>query len=764
MIEESNSKKEEAENTISPEPSEHLDSVEQATTENTDEINDEIQTSTEASSVENEPATAVDQANQDTVKAEPGENEVEAVVETSETPTEVVATTTDVVEAQEVAVEEKQPDEQEVDASIAPNELTTPEEIADSATDIAEIAKVEENVIAEPAQEAAATEPGQSTSEAPIAISPEETEAPSQEDSGSKEEKPEEHKEVDYTTLSKEELVEIVKAIAKDDNVVKADKVLMAVKPHIDKFRIAEREEAKVKFLADGGAEDDFEFKHDELSTRFDANYRLIKDRKSKHYKEQEKSKDENLKKKQDLLERIREFVDSDETNISFEKFKTLQNEWKGIGMVPNAYNKTLWANYNALMDRFYDHRSIYFELKELDRKKNLEAKSELCNKAEALDNEPELNVAIKVLNELHEEFKHLGPVPKQEQEPLWQRFKAASDAVYAKRKDYVDNLKVSQEENLKIKLELVEKIRVYIEFNSDRIKEWNEKTKEVLALQKEWEKVGGMPREKAKQVNKEFWGAFKGFFHNKGDFFKALDAKREGNLAIKKELIQKAQEIKDSTDWMKTTNELINLQKEWKESGPVPEKYRNSTYKEFKEACDYFFDQKRIQNKVNEGAYGDNFEKKKAICEKIEALAAETSADIDAFRTLQDDFNNIGFVPKKDIGTAKSLFSDAVDKFINAIPDIDNEERQRIRLENQLTKLANDPNAEQKIFRKEQSIRKQIGKLENDISLWKNNMEFFASSKNADKVRAEFEEKIDVADKELQNLKQQLRVLRSME
>lgn len=579
-------------------------------------------------------------------------------------------------------------------------------------------------------------------------------------------EKEEEHheEEIDYTTLSKEELVEIIKGIAKDDDVVKADKILLAIKPHFDKFRNAEREAAKTKFVADGGEEDDFEFKHDELSNRFDANYRLIKDRKSKYFQEKEKQKDANLKKKQDLLEKIREFVDSDETNISFEKFKTYQNEWKNIGMVPNAYNKTLWANYNALMDRFYDHRSIYFELKELDRRKNLKAKLELCEKAEALVKVEQLNEAIKALNELHDEFKHLGPVPKEEQEALWQRFKSASDATYAKRKDYVEHLKVAQEANLVQKLELVSQIQAYTEYKSDRIKEWNEKTKEVLALQKLWEAVGGMPRERAKEVNKLFWAAFKTFFHNKGDFFKALDAAREGNLQEKNILIEKAQELKDSTDWMKTSNELIKLQKAWKETGPVPEKVRNSTYQQFKEACDFFFEQKRSQNKINEGAYEANLDTKKSICEKIEELAKVESNDLDAFRTLQDEFNNVGFVPKKDIGVVKSLYADAVDKFINAIPAIDNEERQRIRIENQLNKLANDPNAEQKIFRKEQTIRKQIGKVENDISLWKNNMEFFASSKNADKVRDEFNGKIDVATKEMLNLKQQLRVLRSME
>lgn len=792
MIEELNEKNEEAKDTISPATSEHSDTVEDKATDIANEKNDEQEPSVEDISVEE----VIIEAPQQKKSELPVSDEPETPIVTESEATEVAtsdATDNSVVEESVTVEPMADPTDTETASTETvvetPLESTTEEPKVEEPTavevneeplaDPADVETTIDETVADTPPMAPATEEPKVDGSAAIEATTEEVKEEQSSDKKDKntlgadsEEKSEKkdtikndppEAEVDYGTLSKEELVEIVKAIAKDDDVVKADRVLLTIKPHFDIFRKAEREEAKNKFLADGGVEDDFEFRHDELSTRFDANYRLIKDRKSKYFQEKEKQKDTNLKKKQDLLEQIREFVDSDETNISFEKFKKFQTEWKSIGMVPNAFNKTLWANYNALMDRFYDHRSIYFELKELDRRKNLTAKLELCVKAEALANEQQLNIAIKTLNELHDEFKHLGPVPREEQEPLWQRFKAASDIVYAKRKDYVEHLKGSQDENLKKKLELVASLQAYTEYTSDRIKEWNEKTKEVLAVQKQWETIGGMPRERAKEVNKQFWAAFKMFFHNKGEFFKALDAAREGNLQAKKLLIEKAEGLKDSTDWVKTTNELIQLQKAWKESGPVPEKVRNSTYLQFKEACDFFFEQKRTQNKVDESAYVVNLEKKKAICDKIEAMAKEASNDLDAFRTLQGEFNKAGFVPKNDIGTIKSLYSDAVDMFINAIPDIDNEERQRIRLENQLTKLANDPNAEEKIFRKEQTIRKQIGKIENDISLWNNNMEFFASSKNADKVRDEFNAKIDIATKEMLNLKQQLKVLRSM-
>lgn len=568
---------------------------------------------------------------------------------------------------------------------------------------------------------------------------------------------------VDYSKFSKEEFVELIKSLAKSDNIQRADRIVREIRPLFDEIKEAEKAEALEKFIAEGGSEEDFDYKYDELVNRFDANYKLIKDRRSQFVKEKEEQKEHNLKKKQEILEKLREFVDSEETNISFNSFKDLQNEWKNVGAVPGAYAKTLWANYNALVDRFYDNRSIYFELKELDRRKNLESKLELCERAEKLVEQENLKEAIKELNELHHEFKHIGPVPQEEQEPLWQRFKAASDAVYARRKDYVEKLKGELDENLKIKEQLAEEVQPFVEFDSDRIKEWNNKTKEILDIQKRWEAVGGLPRAKAKAVNKKFWGTFKTFFNNKSAFFKQLDAQREGNLEKKRELVNKAVELKDSTEWQKTAEQFKQLQREWKEIGPVPEKYRESVYKEFKNAADHFFNNKRSKNSEVEKEFEENLKKKEEICDQIEKMAEEKSDDLDSFRDLQDEYFDTGFVPRKAISKIKARYAEAVDKYINSLEDFTNEERQRIRIENQVNKLLSGPNADQKIHRKEQAIRKQISKVEHDIALWKNNLEFFADSKTADKLKDEFNNKIKSANNELKNLKQQLRVIRTV-
>ncbi len=418
------------------------------------------------------------------------------------------------------------------------------------------------------------------------------------------EEEDEEQEDIDYSQLSKEELVSTIKVLAKDENIIISDSIARDIKPFFDEIRNKERSEALERFVADGGEEKDFDFKFDELANRFDANFKLIHDRKVQYVKDRERQKELNLKKKEDVLERLRAFVDSEDPNMSFNDFKEFQNEWKAIGPVPPSYARTLWANYNALIDRFYDHRNIYFELKELDRKKNLELKLELCEKAEQLSKTDNLPEAIKALNELHHEFKHIGPVPQDDQEPLWQRFKTASDAVYDNRKDFVEQLKIELEQNLVIKAELAESAQFFVQFDTDRIKEWNNKTKELLELQKKWEAVGGLPRAKAKEVNKRFWGAFKTNFHNKGAFFKKLDSQREANLDKKK----------DSTDWNNTAETFKKLQRQWREIGPVPEKFRESVYQEFKKACDYFFDQRRGSQNEAEKEYIENYNQKSKV------------------------------------------------------------------------------------------------------------------------------------------------------
>ena len=578
------------------------------------------------------------------------------------------------------------------------------------------------------------------------------------------EEEDEEDEHVDYSHLSKRELVQRAEELVQAGDWRRADRQITEIKHHYDEIFEAEKQEALDKFIAEGGDEADFDYRPTDLDERFELAFRRIKDEKSQHFASQQRSREENLRRKNEVLAKLREFVDAEETNTSLKELKKLQEEWKAIGPVPPQYNSNLWANYNALLDRFYNNRSILYELKELDRRKNLEAKTDIVERAEKLLEYENMKQATRELRELHDEFKHIGPVPREEQEPLWQRFKEASDKVYEKRRAHLEQLNSELEGNLLKKRELGDRVQEFLEFSSDRITEWNDKTKELLSLQKEWDAIGGLPRQVAKEVNKYFWSAFKGFFGNKNKFFKELEKKREENLKLKEELVQEAESLKESDDWQKTANRFKELQRRWKEIGPVPEKQRDEVYKRFKSAADAFFESKRAQGKEANKEFEENLKRKEAVIAKINALAEAKSTDVDAFLDLQEEYESIGFVPRAAISKVKNAYTEATDRFLDNAGDLSEEEKERLRLQSQISRIKSAPDSDRKLRHKENNIRRQISKIENDISIWKNNLEFFASSKNADKLKNNFTEKIDEAEAELEKLREQLRIVQENE
>ncbi|GJM28267.1 MAG: hypothetical protein DHS20C17_09020 [Cyclobacteriaceae bacterium] len=567
----------------------------------------------------------------------------------------------------------------------------------------------------------------------------------------------------DFKQLDKSELVKIIEVLVNQDDPLMAEKVARKLKSRYNFIHQQDREQALGKFVEEGNDPDHFAYKFDELDNRFDGAFKLIRDRKYQYVKNLEKDKEKNLAEKVNLLEELRGLVDDEETTSSIHAVKQIQEKWKNIGQVPGQHVKTLWANYHALMDRYYDQRSIYFELKELDRKKNLEVKLELCERAEKLVDLENLKQAINELNELHEEFKHVGPVPKEDQQALWERFKGASDQVYARRKKFIKHLKHDLKENLLKKRELAEEVQQFKEFDSQRINDWNKKTREVLEVQKKWEAVGGLPRDQAKEVNRRFWGAFKGFFHNKGLFFKQLEGERMTNLQKKQELVAEAEGLKDSTDWNETAEKLKGLQQQWRAIGPVPEKHRNAIYQQFKEACDEFFTNLRAQNQDIEKEYIENLKKKQQICMQIETMTTAGDHDLDAFLDLKLRFEELGYVPAGEVKNIRSQFLVASNDFLASVPGELKEEARQIKYDIEFEKLKKGPHSNRKIEQKEQTLRREIGTLENDIATWKNNLEFFANSKTADKLKEEFTVKIDQAVRKLKELKSQLRAVREL-
>lgn len=584
---------------------------------------------------------------------------------------------------------------------------------------------------------------------------------------------------VDYSQLDKKDFVSLLEnqlALAKSEKAKPADfkrtdELLKEVKVFFDQIKKSERDEAVRRFVAENGSEEGFEYKSDELTQRFESIYRQIKDVKNHYFQDLEKSKDKNFAVKTQLLQRLRELVDADESNAknpgtSWQEFKKIQDEWKAAGNIASPHNSTLWATFHALIDRYYSNRNIYYELKELDRKKNLQLKGELVEKVEALAQSLEgqslTRAILEEANAHFDEYKHIGPGPKAEQEVLWQRMKVALDTLHDARRAQTEEQKQILSQNYEIKSKIYETLVPFTAFTSSSINEWNEKTKEVVALQDQWVNAKGqMLREEGRELSKKFWATLKTFFHNKGEFFRQLESKREQNLKLKTELCEAVEAIIETgEDSAANTDKIIALQKQWKQIGQVPEKFKDSIFDRFKKSCDAYFDRKRAKNSEVEREFAENLSKKQAICDKIETGAKVGDANLKDLNAFKSEWSSIGFVPKKDMQAINKRYIDAVNSYVSTIGKLSSKEREQAILENEVA-IATDGDSVRNLQRKEADIRRRMTQIENDLTIWQNNIEFFGRSKNGEKVRAEFEKKIVTAQKQLADLKHQLKIVR---
>lgn len=631
--------------------------------------------------------------------------------------------------------------------------------------------------------------------------------------------------EVDYSQYSKQDFVGLLQtqltAISTPSvtpgNFKKADQILKEVKPLFDQMKRAEREAALQLYVAETESEEGFDYKYDETVGQFEELYKQIKSQKNTYFQNLDKAKDTNFASKTDLLSRLRDLVETDENNagdpkVSWNEFKKIQDDWKSAGNMNSPHNATLWATYHALVDRYYSNRNIYFELKELDRKRNTTLKTEVIEKVEAMakasDETPVTRQTIDEANALFEEYKHIGPAPKADQEVLWGRMKAALDVLYDKRRGQTNEQRKESAQLYEEKSAIYEELIPITSFSSNSINDWNDKTKEVMALQDRWNAIKGpMPREEGKELSKKFWAALKTFFYNKGEFFRQLESKREENLRAKTQLCEQVEAILASGEESpETTQTVIELQRQWKNVGQVPEKQKNTIFDRFKAACDAFFDKKRSRNQETEREFEGNLAQKIALIERIEA-AATANADLSQLNEFKKEWNTIGFVPKKDKDSIQKRYITAVNSLVSATGKIPAKDKEQIMLQSEaeVTRSGGsrsdrrpeggarsdrrpsggsrdrgrenrrqdgggyqDGGYERDSYRndrdsggskRESDIRRRITAIENDIATYRNNIEFFARSKNADQLRADIDKKIADSEKQLDDLRQQLRV-----
>lgn len=583
---------------------------------------------------------------------------------------------------------------------------------------------------------------------------------------------------VDFSQFNKKDFVELAEKLldsVKNPQVTATDvknieSVWKEVRSQFEEIKVQEKAEALKSFVSENGSEEGFEFKNDNLTIRFESISVQLREAKQSFYQKIERLKEDNFETKTRLLQELREIVDAEEKGGSKENwsaFKQLQENWKLAGNVNSPHNNSLWQAYNALVDRYFSIRNIQNELKDLDRKKNLDSKTELVLKIEGLAQEiqsAELpsNILFKTANDWLAEYKQIGPAPREEQEALWARLKVAFDLIYAKKRSMQAVNQKLQDEILEVKQRLVEQIKPYAVFKSSSINDWNAKTKEVLEIQEQWVAVkGAVDREKGKEASKEFWKLLKTFFRHKGDFFHALEAERMENLKAKTLLCEQVETLLESGDVSADqTNQVIEWQKTWRTIGHVPEKQKDSIYHRFKKACDQFFELKRQASSEVDKEYAENLAKKEALIAQIKASVAE-NADLQILAEYKKQFASIGFVPKKDMQRIQSAFVEAINLFVKSASNLTAGDREKLMLQNEVdVVLKSGKGGSKSLGKQENDLRRKIKAMEDDIALWRNNIEFFGPSRGADKIKADFEKKIAQAEKELNALQDKLKLI----
>ncbi len=565
-----------------------------------------------------------------------------------------------------------------------------------------------------------------------------------------------------YAVMGRDELVAAVEELVKHEDVNHIRKHIGFIKASYRKLLRDENMAAYEQRLRKDDSSEEAETLADKLTERFDAAFATYKEKKTAHDKALEKDMQDNLRAKEEILEELRALIDSEEElKKTYDHFNLLQERWRAVGPVPRGSKGTLWNNYHFLVEKFFDKVNINKELKDLDLKKNLETKTELCEKAEELLLEASITRSFQQLQKLHEAWKETGPVPKDKKDELWDRFKAATDKLNKRRQEHYDSLREEQNKNYAAKLVLSEQAEELIANLPETPRQWQQKTEAINELFKVWKTIGFAP----KKVNNEVWNRFRSsldtFFSSKKEFFKKYKDQQKENYNQKLNLCLQAEALKDSEDWRATTESLIALQKEWKQIGPVPAKFSDKIWKRFREACDAFFNRKSAHFANIGEKQDENLKKKQELIDRIKTheYSDDNKENLDTLKDFQRQWMDIGHVPIKQKDNIQSEFRKAIDEQFDKLK-LNKKAKTTLSFRSKIENLKGAPNAGNIIQKERNFLANKIKNLEGDIKVLENNIGFFASSKKADLLRAEFEEKIEKARNEISILREKIKIL----
>ncbi len=519
-----------------------------------------------------------------------------------------------------------------------------------------------------------------------------------------------------------------------------------ALKQAYYKIHRSEVDELKKAFLTAGGEEKDFVAPEDETESKIKELLNVYKEKRAAILAEEERVKAANYALKLQLIDQLKALTESQEDfNKLYNDFKDIQQRWKEVKAVPQEHVSELWKNYQIYSEKFYDIIKINNQFRDYDFKKNLEMKTALCETVEKLQTEPDVISAFHQLQKLHQQWREIGPVAKELREDLWSRFKAASTIINKRHQEHFEGLKAKEQENLEAKTAICEQIE-NIDFPALKsFKDWEEKNKEVIALQDKWKTIGFAPKKSNVKIFERFRAACDVYFNRKSEFYKNIKDEMEKNLELKKVLCEKAEALKDSTDWTSPTEKMIALQKEWKTIGSVARKHSDAVWKRFISACDYFFEQKNKNASSQKSVEQTNLAAKKALIEKINTIdEADHDEALAALKGYMTEWNTIGHVPFKEKDKIYKEYHEAVDKQFDRLK-VDQNDRKMQTFRNSLSDMSNGERGKGKLYGEREKLMRMYERMKNELQTYENNIGFLSiSSKGGGGLLKEMERKID--------------------
>ena len=560
--------------------------------------------------------------------------------------------------------------------------------------------------------------------------------------------------------LTKEEILAKLKEVVADvENVAKPK--IDGLKQSFYKLHNAEQEAARKLFIENGGAAENFVPQTDSVEEEFKNIMSVIKEKRSALTAELEKQKEMNLQVKLSIIEELKELVESpDDANKSYTEFKKLQQQWNEVKLVPQAKVNELWKNYQLYVEKFYDLLKLNNEFREYDFKKNLEIKTHLCEAAEKLADEADVVSAFHQLQKLHQEFRDTGPVAKELRDEIWARFKAASTTVNRRHQQHFEALKEVEQHNLDQKTVICEIIEAIDYKELTNFASWESKTQEVIALQNKWKTIGFAPQKMNVKIFERFRKACDEFFRKKGEFFKSLKEGMNENLEKKRALCEKAEALKDSTDWKATADELTKLQKEWKTIGPVAKKYSDAVWKRFISACDYFFEQKNKATSSQRSVEQENLEKKKNIIEKLNAIddQMDTEEATQLVRDLMKEWNGVGHVPFKEKDRIYKQYHSQIDKLFERF-NISASNKKLSNFKSTISSI--QEGSPQALYREREKLVRAFDNMKNELQTYENNLGFLTtSSKKGNSLLTEINRKVEKLKADIELVKEKIKVV----